>query len=261
MKTRITELFDIRHPIIQGGMHYVGFAELAAAVSNAGYESVGMADSIRQNGAELVLPGFSAATEENLLKCLSDNHLAGLVDVKNPFDITPMAMIRLNCDVLLHSLKNDSGKRKQKDIKEELLAMGQAYENTKTISHILFHKSFPVDIRHNSKIFREKLAVFFNGALGARQQLHKEPAKCLVGATTATTHIDHRRVRVGRHRRQTVQPADDFHQRGLHIGAQGEFHVDPRATIECVGLHGFYTRHTLQHFFHGLQDFGFDFPW
>ena len=36
MKTRITELFGIRHPIIQGGMHYVSFAELAAAVSNAG---------------------------------------------------------------------------------------------------------------------------------------------------------------------------------------------------------------------------------
>ncbi len=36
MKTRITELLGIAHPIIQGGMHYVGFAELAAAVSNAG---------------------------------------------------------------------------------------------------------------------------------------------------------------------------------------------------------------------------------
>ena len=36
MKTQITELFEIEHPIIQGGMHYVGFAELAAAVSNAG---------------------------------------------------------------------------------------------------------------------------------------------------------------------------------------------------------------------------------
>ena len=36
MKTRITELFGIRHPIMQGGMHYVGLAELAAAVSNAG---------------------------------------------------------------------------------------------------------------------------------------------------------------------------------------------------------------------------------
>ena len=36
MKTRITELLGIEHPIIQGGMHFVGFAELAAAVSNAG---------------------------------------------------------------------------------------------------------------------------------------------------------------------------------------------------------------------------------
>jgi len=36
MKTRITELFEIERPIIQGGMHYVGYAELASAVSNAG---------------------------------------------------------------------------------------------------------------------------------------------------------------------------------------------------------------------------------
>ncbi|MDA8936065.1 nitronate monooxygenase family protein [Porticoccaceae bacterium] len=36
MKTRITELLGIEHPIIQGGMHHVGYAEMAAAVSNAG---------------------------------------------------------------------------------------------------------------------------------------------------------------------------------------------------------------------------------
>jgi NADH:quinone reductase (non-electrogenic) len=36
MKTRITEMFGIEHPIIQGGMHFVGFAQLASAVSNAG---------------------------------------------------------------------------------------------------------------------------------------------------------------------------------------------------------------------------------
>lgn len=36
MKTRITTLFGIERPIIQGGMHHVGFAQLAAAVSNAG---------------------------------------------------------------------------------------------------------------------------------------------------------------------------------------------------------------------------------
>jgi nitronate monooxygenase len=36
MKTKITEMFGIERPIIQGGMHYVGYAELASAVSNAG---------------------------------------------------------------------------------------------------------------------------------------------------------------------------------------------------------------------------------
>ena len=36
IKTKITEMLNIKHPIVQGGMHYVGFAEMAAAVSNAG---------------------------------------------------------------------------------------------------------------------------------------------------------------------------------------------------------------------------------
>ena len=36
LKTRFTEAFGIEHPIVQGGMMWVGRAELAAAVSNAG---------------------------------------------------------------------------------------------------------------------------------------------------------------------------------------------------------------------------------
>lgn len=36
MKTRITEMLGIRYPIIQGGMQWVGTAEMASAVSNAG---------------------------------------------------------------------------------------------------------------------------------------------------------------------------------------------------------------------------------
>lgn len=46
MKTRITELFGIEHPIIQGGMHFVGYAELAAAVANAG--GLGMITALTQ---------------------------------------------------------------------------------------------------------------------------------------------------------------------------------------------------------------------
>src|SRR5215469_4307441 len=54
MKTRITELFGIEHPIIQGGMHYVGFAEMAAAVSSAG----GLG----------IITGLTQGTPENLAK-------------------------------------------------------------------------------------------------------------------------------------------------------------------------------------------------
>src|SRR6202453_93805 len=36
IRTRLTDMLGIEHPIVQGGMHYVGFAEMAAAVSNAG---------------------------------------------------------------------------------------------------------------------------------------------------------------------------------------------------------------------------------
>ena len=49
MRTRITELLGIEHPIIQGGMHYVGFAELAAAVSNAG--GLGIITGLTQTSA------------------------------------------------------------------------------------------------------------------------------------------------------------------------------------------------------------------
>jgi nitronate monooxygenase len=52
MKTRITELFGIRHPIVQGGMHFVGFAELAAAVSNAG--GLGIITGLTQRTPELL---------------------------------------------------------------------------------------------------------------------------------------------------------------------------------------------------------------
>ncbi|MBL8556763.1 MAG: nitronate monooxygenase [Phenylobacterium sp.] len=52
MKTAITELFGIQHPIIQGGMHFVGLAEMAAAVSNAG--GLGIITGLTQRTPELL---------------------------------------------------------------------------------------------------------------------------------------------------------------------------------------------------------------
>ena len=45
-------------------------------------------------------------------------------------------------------------------VRRELLAIADAHIHTRGITTILFHPAFPVDIRHNAKIFREKLAVW-----------------------------------------------------------------------------------------------------
>jgi acyl-CoA synthetase (NDP forming) len=62
-----------------------------AAMSNAGFESVGMADSIEQGRAALTLADFDDPTRGALQDILGGARLDGLVDVKNPFDVTPMA--------------------------------------------------------------------------------------------------------------------------------------------------------------------------
>ncbi len=45
-------------------------------------------------------------------------------------------------------------------VRRELLERGAGFPHTRRIRDLLFHSAFPVDIRHNSKIFREKLAVW-----------------------------------------------------------------------------------------------------
>ncbi len=60
--------------------------------------------------------------------------------------------------VICIELKPSRHRLNKKTIKNELLELAEQNELTKNIKTIMFHKSFPVDIRHNSKIFREKLA-------------------------------------------------------------------------------------------------------
>jgi NADH:quinone reductase (non-electrogenic) len=54
-------MFEIEHPIIQGGMHYVGFAELAAAVSNAG--GLGIITALTQKTPDLLAKEISRCRE------------------------------------------------------------------------------------------------------------------------------------------------------------------------------------------------------
>jgi acyl-CoA synthetase (AMP-forming)/AMP-acid ligase II len=62
--------------------------------------------------------------------------------------------------LLCVELETKSGKQEQEQIRKELLELGSHHSYTKNIHNILFHPAFPVDIRHNAKIFREKLAAW-----------------------------------------------------------------------------------------------------
>lgn len=63
------------------------------------------------------------------------------------------------------------GKRiRKKELASELADLARTHELTKPIKTVLFHDSFPVDIRHNSKIFREKLAVWAATKIKTKRQ-------------------------------------------------------------------------------------------
>lgn len=62
--------------------------------------------------------------------------------------------------VICIELEPETPASRWKEIEQELLVLAQKHEHTKRISTFLRHPAFPVDIRHNAKIFREKLAVW-----------------------------------------------------------------------------------------------------
>ncbi len=75
------------------------------------------------------------------------------------------ALVGINIDgqtnpVICVELEPGNMNEDQEIITTELLKIGAQFEQTKNIHHVLFHPAFPVDIRHNAKIGREKLAVW-----------------------------------------------------------------------------------------------------
>ena len=100
---------------------------------------------ITDNGVYFTIPC------EAIYNTHQDVYRTALVGVKINGKMNPVICIEVD----------QNSKTKNKDsIKKELFEISNKFEHTKSIKHILFHDSFPVDIRHNSKIFREKLAVW-----------------------------------------------------------------------------------------------------
>lgn len=74
-----------------------------------------------------------------------------------------LGMLGSQQPVLCVELEKKCGKSELEQIRAELFELGGRYPHTRKIRTILFHPAFPVDIRHNAKIFREKLAVWAAG--------------------------------------------------------------------------------------------------
>jgi acyl-CoA synthetase (AMP-forming)/AMP-acid ligase II len=74
---------------------------------------------------------------------------SALIGLGEPPDQEPVLCVEL-----------EQGYRKGSALADEILALGSSLPQTQAISRLLFHPSFPVDIRHNAKIFREKLAIW-----------------------------------------------------------------------------------------------------
>jgi olefin beta-lactone synthetase len=72
-----------------------------------------------------------------------------LVGVGTPGELKPVLCV-----------EPEKGVQGDEMLRQELLAIGRDHIHTHAIETILFHPSFPVDIRHNAKIFREKLAIW-----------------------------------------------------------------------------------------------------
>jgi len=75
--------------------------------------------------------------------------------------------------VLCVELEAHSKNAHRDTIKRELLEMGARFPHTEEIKIILFHDGFPVDIRHNAKIYREKLGVWASRKL-AKERTRKK---------------------------------------------------------------------------------------
>jgi acyl-CoA synthetase (AMP-forming)/AMP-acid ligase II len=78
-------------------------------------------------------------------------HRTALVGVPTPGGVRP---------VLCVERLPEGRKRPEEELRRELLALGARHEHTRDITTVLFHDAFPVDVRHNAKIFREKLALW-----------------------------------------------------------------------------------------------------
>lgn len=103
MKTKITELFGIKYPIVLGGLQYLGRAELAAAVSNAGELGLITAGSFADKSEFLC--------EIETMRNLTTQPFGVNITLGTRRDMTPFidAVIEAGVDIVFTSARNPEG--------------------------------------------------------------------------------------------------------------------------------------------------------
>ncbi len=96
---------------------------------------------------------------EGVFNSHPDVYRTALVGVGNPPNQAPVLCVEVEKNVKRRHLGR---------IRQELLELGSGHDHTRVIHTVLFHPAFPVDIRHNAKIFREKLAIWATDRIGSK---------------------------------------------------------------------------------------------
>ena len=140
-----TALAKIADPLHEGFYHRmgdVGYLDASGRLWFCGRKSQRVAAA---NGTHFTIPC------EGVFNAHPSVYRTALVGVVRSGVVEP---------VLCVEREKEIASSNEEELRQELLALGGRHPHTREIKTILFHPSFPVDIRHNAKIFREKLAVW-----------------------------------------------------------------------------------------------------
>ncbi|MBN2159655.1 MAG: alpha/beta fold hydrolase [Spirochaetes bacterium] len=144
VQTRLAKIKDPRDGGIWHRMGDVGYLDKQGRLWMCGRK---VHRVVTQNGTLFSLP----------CEAIFNNHpkvnRSALVGIVKNGRTEPVIIIELEKGLRL-------GPRAKKQLTVELLNLGEKHNHTKTIKTVLYRRNFPVDIRHNAKILREKLAVW-----------------------------------------------------------------------------------------------------
>lgn len=139
LRTRVTELLGIRHPIVQGGLQNVGTADLAAAVSNAG--ALGTITALTFAGPHAL------AAEIKRARAMTDKPLSVNISVfpaRNPPDYEGIVAAVVDCGI---TIVETAGTPAVRGVWEQLFARGiRVIHKCTSVRHALSAEKHGVDI-------------------------------------------------------------------------------------------------------------------